>query len=264
MSDQEIPLSGGNVSTVVRVGDTVRRMPGPWTPTIHHLLRYLRSHRFLGVPRPLGFDEQGREVLAYIDGEVGHYPLADYMWSGPTLVGAARFLRRFHDTTIDYVPPPDAVWQSVYPDPKRHEVICHNDFAPYNVVFRREKPKALIDWDFAGPGPRIWDVAYAAYRFIPLSWEPDIVANRPRLAEPAVRSMRLRVLGDGYGLDKHDRAALIDTVLSRLEYHCALMEDRANGGDTAFQRMIDEGHLALYRRDIDALDRNRSLLIFGQ
>ena len=29
-------------------------------------------------------------------------------------------------------------------------------------------PVALIDWDFAAPGPRAWDVAFAAYRFVPL------------------------------------------------------------------------------------------------
>ncbi|HEY1484644.1 MAG TPA: aminoglycoside phosphotransferase family protein, partial [Micromonosporaceae bacterium] len=30
MTHPEIPLLGGNTSTVVRVGDTVRRNAGPW------------------------------------------------------------------------------------------------------------------------------------------------------------------------------------------------------------------------------------------
>jgi hypothetical protein len=30
--DDEEPLTGGNVSEVVRVGATVRRSTGPWTP----------------------------------------------------------------------------------------------------------------------------------------------------------------------------------------------------------------------------------------
>ena len=35
----EIPLGGGNVSGgVVRIGDTVRRPAGPWTPAVHALL----------------------------------------------------------------------------------------------------------------------------------------------------------------------------------------------------------------------------------
>ena len=35
----EVVLCGGNMTPVVRVGDTVRRATGPWTPTIHALLR---------------------------------------------------------------------------------------------------------------------------------------------------------------------------------------------------------------------------------
>lgn len=31
----ETLLSGGNVTTVVRIGDTVRRATGPWSPAIH-------------------------------------------------------------------------------------------------------------------------------------------------------------------------------------------------------------------------------------
>jgi hypothetical protein len=257
---QEIPLEGGNVNTVVRVAGTVRRTPGPWTPTVQHFLRNLRSHRFYAVPRPIGFDNQGREVLSYIEGEVGHYPLADYMWSAQTLAQAARLMRRFHDLSTAYTPPPDAHWQYVYPDPSRHEVICHNDFAPYNMIFRAQKPKAIIDWDIAGPGPRIWDIAYAIYRFIPLSWEPDIAEIRPRLLDPVVQGMRLRHFCDSYGLQ--DRSDLLDTVTARLEHLCQHMTDRASEGNSAFQDMIDEGHRDLYERDILALEHHRSQLEF--
>jgi hypothetical protein len=63
MPDEQ-PLTGGNVSVgVVRVGDTVRRPSGPWTPAVHALLRYLGSAGFDGAPEPLGIDAQGREVL---------------------------------------------------------------------------------------------------------------------------------------------------------------------------------------------------------
>ncbi len=64
VTQQEIPLLGGNTSTVVRVGDTVRRNAGPWTPAVHALLRHLEYVGFTGAPRALGMDEQGREVLS--------------------------------------------------------------------------------------------------------------------------------------------------------------------------------------------------------
>ena len=71
MTDAEIPLSGGNMSSgVVRVGDTVRRPAGPWTPAVHALLSHLHDVGFHGAPRPLGIDELGREVLTFIPGTV--------------------------------------------------------------------------------------------------------------------------------------------------------------------------------------------------
>jgi thiamine kinase-like enzyme len=36
-------------------------------------------------------------------------------------------------------------------------VICHNDFAPYNLVFTDWRPHAIIDFDTAGPRPRAWN-----------------------------------------------------------------------------------------------------------
>jgi hypothetical protein len=55
MADGETPLSGGNMSSgVVRVGDTVRRPAGPWTPAVHALLAHLHEAGFRCAPRPLG------------------------------------------------------------------------------------------------------------------------------------------------------------------------------------------------------------------
>jgi hypothetical protein len=34
----EVELDGGNANRVVRIGDTVRRPAGPWTPAVHCLL----------------------------------------------------------------------------------------------------------------------------------------------------------------------------------------------------------------------------------
>ncbi len=60
----EIPLPGGTVNeVVVRVGNTVRRSTGPWTPAVHALLRHLESVGFEYSPRVLGFDAKGREVF---------------------------------------------------------------------------------------------------------------------------------------------------------------------------------------------------------
>jgi len=67
--DEEVRLPGGSVSGAVRVGGTVRRPAGPWTPAVHALLSYL-TVRVPGIPRVLGRDERHREVLTYLPGRV--------------------------------------------------------------------------------------------------------------------------------------------------------------------------------------------------
>lgn len=208
----EIALEGGNTSPVVRVGDTVRRQAGPWTPSVHALLRHLERAGFDGAPRALGFDGQGREILSFLPGEVGHYPGSEAVWSDDTLERVARLLRRLHDLTSALPQLITTPWRYPHPDPSRHEVVCHNDVAPYNTVFVAGRATALIDWDFAGPGPRIWDVAHAVYRFAPLT-HPDARAAYP-LPEGWSEESRLRRFCDAYGLA--DRSELVGTIVDRV------------------------------------------------
>jgi hypothetical protein len=65
----EVHLAG-NVGGAVRVGDTVHRATGPWTPAVRALLAYLAG-RVPHIPRVLGYDDRGREVLSYLPGPDG-------------------------------------------------------------------------------------------------------------------------------------------------------------------------------------------------
>ena len=62
--EEEVVLAGGNVGGAVRVGESVRRTTGPWTPAVHALLAYLHG-RVPHIPQVLGFDHLGRESLTY-------------------------------------------------------------------------------------------------------------------------------------------------------------------------------------------------------
>lgn len=67
--EAEVPLQGGRVTpAVVRVGNTVRRPPRMNAEFVHVLLNHLAAVGFDGTPRFLGTDEQGRDVLSYIEG----------------------------------------------------------------------------------------------------------------------------------------------------------------------------------------------------
>ena len=122
---------------------------------------------------------------------------------------------------------------------------------PYNAVFGPGGTVlAFFDFDTAHPGPRVWDLAYAAYRFLPLGTPADPVFCAP-LPEQA---RRLAVFADAYGLGERDREVLVTTWAERLRQLAAHMTARAPAGDAAFAAHIEAGHLALYVTDARFLD----------
>jgi Phosphotransferase enzyme family len=242
-------LSGGNLTPVVRVGQTVRRRPGPWTPAVHALLRHLEEAGFKAAPRVLGCDEEGREILSYLPGKVGSYPLSRRLSSDAVLAQAGRLLRALHDSTLTFTPPADARWQFGVRQPA--EVVCHGDFAPHNLLFAGHRIVGVIDFDTAGPAPRSWDLAYTAYTWVPLG-EFSAEARRTSLAE---QMRRLRLLAGAYGLA--DRASLSAALEERLAVLSELIRSRAEAGDPAFARMLAAGDADLYDVDRGYLARHR-------
>lgn len=47
-------------------------------------------------------------------------------------------------------------------------VVCHNDLAPRNAVFREGSPVALVDFDLASPSLPAWDFAHLAWESVSL------------------------------------------------------------------------------------------------
>lgn len=244
--DAEEKLEGGNMSVVARVGDTVRREVGFWTPQVHKLLTHLRAQGIREVPAPLGFDEQGREILTFIPGTVGHDPLPEIFRSDEVLTSAARLLRRIHEATTDVA----RVWQTGWQAPTREpvEVICHGDFAPYNCVFAQGKLVGVIDFDHAHPGNREWDLAYALYRFAPIT-DPS---NPDGCGTAADQSRRVRLFCDEAGLQ--DRSRIMQSVKARLAYMADTLRQGAAQGDIRMQANIQAGHLAIYTTDLAYLN----------
>lgn len=235
----EIELAGGGINTVVQVGETVRRPVSPWTPATRELIEVLHAAG-VPVPRWHGIDDQGREILDFLPGEIGHYPLSDDVRSEAALVSAARELRRFHDAAMPLLGR-DLPWQlPALPDA---EVVVHGDYAPYNLVFTGDQVTGIIDLDYARPGPRSYDIAYALYRFAPLTVTDEGWGS---LRE---RRARVRLFCDVYGLDASERRDAVGTVVPRLRGMVTYMREAAAAGNEAFARHIAEGHDAQYECD---------------
>lgn len=230
----EIPLTGGNVSaSVVRVGSTVRKPATESSAAVEALLEHLASAGFGGAPRTLGRDERGRMVLEFVPGTP-----ADAMpeMTEPELGRVGRLIRELHDAAADFTPPPDAAWDLTIP-PDREELICHHDLAPWNLVRgpgdeNGEERWVFIDWDGAGPGSRLWDLAYAAHGFVPLAPQGD----------PAVDAPRLRALIDGYGLDQAERDALPELIAGHTRGMYELLLRGSQTGEQPWARLWNEGH----------------------
>jgi Phosphotransferase enzyme family len=229
----ELPLAGGNMSSgVVRVGDTVRRPAGPWTPAIHALLGYLHGVGFRGAPRPLGIDADGREVLAFIPGDVA-WPHHFHRLDGDEhLRRVGRLIREFHDAVAGFAPPTDAQWQVLIPA-DGDEIIVHHHLAPWNLILN-DQQWTFIDWDVAAPGTRLWDLAYAAHGFVPLSADPAF--GHVNAAH------RLRIIGDAYGLTERQRLDIVPLLARRTESMHTFLADRAARGVQPWTRLWQEGH----------------------
>lgn len=240
---------GGNLNQAVRVGDTVRRRAGAWTPGVHALLRYLESAGF-EAPCVHGMDEQGREILGYIPGEAyagGTVAVPDRVLDEEHLVDAARLLRRYHDVVAGFSPPHDARWR--LSAPTEHELICHNDWSPWNALFRDDRLAVMLDWDLAGPGSRLWDVTNAAYCWVSLF-------AGSKLFNLTEQAQRLRVFCDAYGLEA--RSGVLSTMRLRIDYVARFIEAQALSGDPGFALLVSWNTSARMDDDVAYLDQNRS------
>ncbi len=198
-----------------------------------------------------GVDEQGRDTFDYLSGEVGHYPLSEQVRSDRALISAARLLRSLHDASVPLTEM-SLPWQ--FPAIEPVEVVCHGDFAPYNCVFEDGMTAGAIDFDGARPAPRRWDLAYALYRFAPLTGP----ANRDRFGDSTEQARRARLFLDSYGCALHERADVLRTVGPRLLSLVEWMRSAAAAGDVNVARHIECGHADLYLSDIDYTDSQLS------
>ena len=248
MNEHELPLEGGNLNAgVVRVGDTVRRSAGPWTPVVHDLLAYLADHSY-PAPRPLGIDEEGREILTFIPGNCVHPNNLAFLDTDAAMRRVGKLIAEYHRAQAGFGSPVDAPWRSEGRDPTGStEIIAHNDLAPWNLIVG-PTTWVFIDWDLAAPGRRMWDLAWALHSFVGL-WPDSTLTHSDTVG-------RIAAFCDGAEVDITDRPHLLDVVVERTRHHAEMLRSRAHDGDALYQRMVAEGHAATWEQGSDHVAAN--------
>jgi phosphotransferase family enzyme len=227
VAEQQLVGGIANAGQVVRVGPHVLRPSSPHSASVHTFLRAVRHAGFEGVPRPVGIDEDGRERLVFIDGDVPVSPYPDWSQTDTALASVARLLRRLHDAARGF-DPAGLSWDDRLADPAGGMLVCHNDVCPENVVFRDGIAVALLDFEFAAPGRPVYDVAHLARLCVPIENEFD----QARLGwRPAERTVRLRLVADAYGLDQDGRAELLTAIDQAIERVAAAVRRSVDAGD---------------------------------
>jgi hypothetical protein len=210
------------------IDGTVRRRRRWWTPAVHHLLAHLQDCGFAESPRVIGFDDRGREMLSFIEGDSGR-EAGSRVSSLDGLANFAALLRRFHDVIRDYEPPPDADWALPATTDAPATGVCHGDFAPWNMVWIGEEPIGIIDFDLAHPAPLRHDVAYALSYSVPFR---DDATTRRMLSVDDVpdRRHRVEVFAEAYGVSDE---GLVEQVVARQQKYAHDVEVLAQRGFVA-------------------------------
>lgn len=149
-----VPGENGRPSKAQRGDGVVLRPSGPWSATVHALLRHLEAVGFSAAPRVIGggFADDGRETLSFAPGTSPQ----PHPWSDDAVAEIGRLLRQLHWATAAFAPPAGARWQPWFGRhlPGSDRVISHCDLGPWNIIARGGLPVAFVDWEFAGPVER--------------------------------------------------------------------------------------------------------------
>jgi len=154
-----------------------------------------------------------------------------------------QWLRGYHEVVEGFRPDPALPWRNAGQPLADGEIVCHNDFATYNWTSVQGRLTGVIDWDVAGPGRPIDDVAFAAWNSVPLYRDIGV----PQAAE------RLVLMCEAYG--EVDPVTVLAAVGDRMGAAAERIRVGAAAGDLGMQHLVATGVLDRVARQSDSFRR---------
>ena len=190
----EVPLPGGRITKgVVRKGNFVLRPCCSNSNFVHDVLKWLESKDVSTSPRFIGFADDGREIISFLEGispdDIGCF-------SDNQLFEAGKIIKKLHSALSDF------------PGCQNGQTVCHNDLSPCNFMFKNELPYSVFDWDAAAIGDPINDIAYAAWMWCDIGNSEN---------DPNDVGRKIKVILDAYGFCIVQRNSLIAKVHEQMQ-----------------------------------------------
>jgi hypothetical protein len=238
----------------VRIGETVRREAGPWTPTHQALLAHLQ-HKGFAAPAPLGLDDLGREVVSWLPGRAGTWPWPPALLAtgGARAVGA--LLKAYHAAVADFVAPSTPVWRHGAEPIGAGQIALHGDFGPHNLIWSPDDVVGVIDFELARPGAPMEDAGFAVIRAAQL--RPDGMTRPPGFETPPDRRARLDAFAEGYGAS---RGALIAAALASQNGEINRIAQLGGAGLEPWATFRRRGLEETARAELDWIEANAGVL----
>ena len=217
--------------------------PKPFNATdIHQFLNFLSQKGSSVTPKVMGVSGE-EEILSFMPGIV-YNELPESLRTDEMIKSAAKLLKNFHVLSRDYMSQLDGSEQWLLSPKEPMELLCHGDFAPYNVTIENNKALGIIDFDTLHPGYAMWDIAYGIYRWASFEAGGDLKEQ-----------IRLALLFlEAY---ETDDIKFVGTLIKRLQALVDCMKKEAASGNENFQENIESGHLQKYLEDIEYLKANQ-------
>lgn len=215
------PLPGA-MNRVVRIGGTVRRPQGAWSPGVHAGLRHLEEWGLDCVPRVVTTDALNREVLTYLPGRTidGDRDALNNV----QIAEVTSWLLRLHEALRGFQH--DGPFR--LPAPEGATIFGHNDFGVHNLCFAGNRLIGVIDWDTFGPTTVPLELAWLAWTAVPL-WRP---------ISAAASASRLNLIADTYDIEVE---AVLEAVPVRVQSLIDSIKGHEQSGDPGFAALFERG-----------------------